>query len=89
MEKHFRNFLKSPVSRIVPEKCKKEHPFLLPNRKILKGDPLDTIKKLARKSLTMPKYHAQKNWLRARLESPTTQPSHQHSDADLSTKAES
>ena len=62
----FRNFW-SPVSRIVPKNCKRgplggfEHPFLCKIEKKLRVDPLETLKKFAKKVSQSRKQPAQKN----------------------------
>ena len=63
----FEIFLKSSVSRIVPKNVKEEAlwDFLnvhsVAKYQKLKEGPFGDIKKIAKKSLTKPKLHAQKN----------------------------
>ena len=60
----------SPVSRIVPKNCKRgplggfEHPFLCKIEKILRVDPLETLKKFAKKVSQSRKKPAQKNLIK-------------------------
>ena len=70
----FRNFFWSPVSRIVPKNVEGgpwgvfEHPLFFQNRKKVKGDPMETLKKLLKKVSQSPNTMHKKNWSSGRLE---------------------
>ena len=79
----FFHFFWSPVSRIVPKNVKGrggalgvfEHPVFRKIENKLKGDPLETFEKFAKKSVTKPKSPAQKIFGQGRDSKPRWQTS--------------